>query len=42
MLTSETITSDPACNNYNGTLGYTYDVVGNRRTVAELGGRGVS
>ena len=41
MLTSETITSDPAGNNYNGTLGYTYDVVGNRTqmtsTVSVLG-----
>jgi len=34
VLTSETITSDPAGNNYNGTLGYTYDVVGNRKTLS--------
>src|SRR5205807_10149658 len=41
VLTSETITSDPAGNNYNGALGYTYDVVGNRTqmtsTVSVLG-----
>src|SRR5439155_13258489 len=41
VLTSETITSDPAGNDYNGTLGYTYDVVGNRTqmtsTVSVLG-----